>query len=270
VRHSDNLESAYIMPESVLKGRVALVTGVSRRKGIGFAIAQRLAMMGADVFIHSFTPYDADREWGADADGISGLITTLQEYGTQIAHAEGDFLDPAAPSQIMNAAVQSFGHVDILVANHVYSTMGNLEKLTAAEIDLHLQINVRGTLLLTQAFAAQHHKNSGGRVILLTSGQHLTPMPSELAYVASKGALQQLTLSLSAHLIPRGITVNTVNPGATDTAWADAELHELIRAANPQGRWGKPEDAARLISWLVTDDAQWITGQTINSNGGGY
>ncbi|WP_295614462.1 SDR family oxidoreductase [Chamaesiphon sp. GL140_3_metabinner_50] len=258
------------MPESVLKGRVALVTGVSRRKGIGFAIAQQLAMMGADVFIHSFTSYDADREWGADADGISGLIATLQEYGTQIAHAEGDFLDPAVPSQIINAAVRSFGHVDILVANHVYSTMGNLEELTAAEIDLHLQINVRGTLLLTQAFAAQHHKISGGRVILLTSGQHLTPMPSELAYVASKGALQQLTLSLSAHLIPRGITVNTVNPGATDTAWADAELYELIRAANPQGRWGKPEDAARLISWLVTDDAQWITGQTINSNGGGY
>lgn len=258
------------MPESVLKGRVALVTGVSRRKGIGFAIAQRLAMMGADVFIHSFTPYDADREWGADPDGISGLITTLEESGTQIAHAEGDFLNPTAPSQIMNAAVRAFGHVDILVANHVYSTMGNLEELTATEIDLHLQINVRGTLLLTQAFAAQHQKNSGGRVILLTSGQHLTPMPSELAYVASKGALHQLTLSLSAHLIKRGITVNTVNPGATDTAWADAELHELIRAANPQGRWGQPEDAARLISWLVTDDAQWITGQTINSNGGGY
>jgi 3-oxoacyl-[acyl-carrier protein] reductase len=270
VRNSNNSKSADTMPESVLKGRVALVTGVSRRKGIGFAIAQQLAMMGADVFIHSFTPYDADREWGADPDGISALITTLREHGTQIAHAEGDFLDPAVPSQIMNTAVQSFGHVDILVANHVYSTMGNLEELTAAEIDLHLQINVRGTLLLAQAFAAQHHKSSGGRLILLTSGQHLTPMPSELAYVASKGALQQLTLSLSAHLIPRGITVNTVNPGATDTAWADAELHELIRAANPQGRWGKPEDAARLIGWLVTDDAQWITGQTINSNGGGY
>ena len=170
----------------------------------------------------------------------------------------------------MNTAVQTFGHIDILVANHTYSTMGNLEELTASEIDLHLQINVRATLLLTQAFAAQNHKSSGGRVILLTSGQQLAPMPGELAYVASKGALQQLTLSLSTHLIPRRITVNTVNPGATDTGWANAELYELIRAANPQGRWGKPEDAARLIAWLATDDAQWITGQTINSNGGGY
>jgi 3-oxoacyl-[acyl-carrier protein] reductase len=250
------------LPELVLKGRVALVTGVSRRKGIGFAIAQQLATLGADVFIHSFRPYDADREWGADADGIAALITTLAESGTKIAHAEGDFSDPNVPAQIVNTAVQTFGHVDILVANHTYSTMGNLEELTAAEIDRHLHINVRSTLLLAQAFAAQHHQPTGGRVILLTSGQQLAPMPGELAYVASKGALQQLTLSLSAHLIPRGITVNT--------GWANSELSEFIRAANPQGRWGKPEDAARLIGWLATDDARWITGQTINSNGGGY
>jgi 3-oxoacyl-[acyl-carrier protein] reductase len=160
--------------------------------------------------------------------------------------------------------------VDILLANHTYSTLGHLEELTAAEIDTHFQVNVRGTLLLVQAFAAQHHQGAGGRVVLLTSGQHLHPMPSELAYVASKGALHQLTLSLSAHLTPRGITVNTVNPGATDTGWADPELYELIRAANPQGRWGMPADAARLIGWLATDDAQWMTGQTLNSTGGGY
>jgi 3-oxoacyl-[acyl-carrier protein] reductase len=147
--------------------------------------------------------------------------------------------------------------------------MGNLEEMTAGQIDRHLQINVRGTMLLAQAFAAQHHQKSGGRIILLTSGQQLNPMPGELAYVASKGALQQLTMSLSAHLMPRGITVNTVNPGATDTGWANAEVDEFIRGANPQGRWGQPEDAARLIGWLATDDAQWITGQTINSNGGG-
>jgi 3-oxoacyl-[acyl-carrier protein] reductase len=258
------------MPELPLKGRVALVTGVSRQRGIGFAIARQLAMLGADVFIHSFTPYDAEREWGKNPDGMDKIIDRLAEYGTRIAHAEGDFLDPSVPQIIIDAAVKAFGHIDILVANHTYSTLGNLEELTALQVDTHLQINVRGTLLLVQAFAAQHRQDNGGRVILLTSGQHLTPMPSELAYVVSKGALQQLTMSLSAHLILRKITVNTVNPGATDSGWADGELYELIRAANPQGRWGKPEDAARLIGWLATDDAAWITGQTINSNGGGY
>lgn len=258
------------MPEAVLKGRVAVVTGVSRRKGIGFAIAQRLASLGADVFIHSFSTYDAERDWGADPDGIPALITELRLHGTQIAHAEGNFLDPIVPQQIIETAANTFGHIDILVANHTYSTLGNLEELTAVDIDTHFQVNVRGTLLLVQAFAAQHHKSSGGRVVLLTSGQHLTPMPNELAYVASKGAIHQLTLSLSAHLIPRGITVNTVNPGATDTGWADGALYEFIRAANPQGRWGQPADAARLIGWLTTDDAHWITGQILNSNGGGY
>jgi 3-oxoacyl-[acyl-carrier protein] reductase len=238
-----------IMPEAVLKGRVALVTGVSRRKGIGFAIAQKLAAMGADVFIHSFSTYDADRDWGADPNGVPALIAELQTQGTRIAHAEGNFLDPLVPQQLMNAAVKEFGHIDILVANHTYSTLGNLEELTATQIDTHFQVNVRGTLLLTQAFANQHQKSTGGRVVLLTSGQHLTPMPTELAYVASKGAIHQLTMSLSAHLI---------------------ELYEFIRAANPQGRWGEPEDAARLIGWLATDDAQWMTGQILNSNGGGY
>jgi len=257
------------LPEAALKGRVALVTGVSRRKGIGFAIAQKLAVLGTDVFIHSFSPFDASQPWGADPAGIPAIIATLQQHGTRIAHAEVDFLNCTAPQQLMNAAMQAFGHIDILIANHAYSKMGNLEELTAEEIDKHLQVNVRGTLLLMQAFAAQHDGRPGGRVILLTSGQHLNPMPRELAYVASKGALHQLTLSLSAHLIPRGITVNTVNPGATDTGYASAELYESIRIAHPQGRWGQPEDAARLIGWLVTDDAQWITGQVINSTGGG-
>jgi 3-oxoacyl-[acyl-carrier protein] reductase len=257
------------LTEAVLAGRVALVTGVSRRKGLGFAIAQQLAIMGADVFIHSYSPYDVDREWGADLDGSSALLTELQSYGTRIAQAEGNFLDREVPQQIVNAAVQAFGHIDILVANHTYSTMGNLEELTAADIDTHLQVNVRGTLLLIQAFAAQHTAATGGRVILISSGQHLHPMPAELAYIASKGALQPIMTSLSAHLIPRGITVNTINPGATDTGWANGELYESIRALNPQGRWGEPEDAARLIGWLVTDDARWITGQVINSTGGG-
>lgn len=254
--------------EATLAGRAAIVTGVSRRKGIGFAIAQQLAALGADVFIHSFAPFDVAQPWGADPDGVPAIVAALQQLGTRIGHAEADLQDPAAPRELVTAARQTLGHIDILVANHAYSTLGSLEDLTAAEVDRHLQVNVRGTLLLTQAFAAQHDGRPGGRVVLLTSGQHLGPMPDELAYVASKGALHQLTLSLSASLIQRGITVNTVNPGATDTGYATAELYESVQRAHPQGRWGTPEDAARLIGWLTTDAAQWITGQVIDSTGG--
>ena len=252
-----------------LAGRVALVTGVSRRVGIGFAVARHLAALGADVFMQSYASFDAEQPWGADREGVPGLLAALRASGRRIEHMEADFLDAGAPHRVMAAAVDAFGHVDILVANHAYSTQGILEVLTAEQIDTHLRVNVRGTLLLVQAFAAQHDGRAGGRVVMLTSGQHLGPMPGELAYVASKGALHQLTMSLSAHLVSRGITVNTVNPGATDTGYATPELYAAVKELQPLGRWGQPDDAARLISWLATDAAQWITGQVINSTGGG-
>ncbi|HET7077662.1 MAG TPA: SDR family oxidoreductase [Chloroflexia bacterium] len=257
------------MAEQPLAGRVAVITGVSRRIGIGFAVAERMAAMGAGLLVQSHTAYDAAQPWGADPGGVAPLLAALRTHGGRVEHVAADFLDPAAPAKVIAAAVAAYGHVDILVANHAYSVDGALEEVTAEQIDLHMAINVRGSLLLVQAFAAQHDDGRpGGRVVLLTSGQHLGPMPSELAYIASKGALHQLTWSLSAHLIPRGITVNTVNPGPTDTGWAPPELTEQVRLHAPLGRWGRPEDAARLIAWLATDDAAWITGQVINSTGG--
>jgi 3-oxoacyl-[acyl-carrier protein] reductase len=253
-----------------LAGRAAIVTGVSRRKGIGIAIASRLARLGADLYLHAWAPFDAAQPWGADPDGSAALVRDLGGYGRRVECLEADFRDPNAPARIVAAAVTAYGHVDILVANHAYSTLGALEDLTAEAIDAHHEVNVRGTLLLVQAFAAQHDDTRpGGRVILMTSGQHRAPMPGELAYIASKGALHQLTLSLAAHLARRRITVNTVDPGATDTGYATPDAYQAVLAAEPQGRWGEPDDAARLIAWLVSDDAQWVTGQIISSTGGG-
>ncbi len=253
-----------------LAGRAAIVTGVSRRIGIGFAIASRLAQLGADLFLHAWAPFDAAQPWGADPGGITALSRDLHDHGRRVEYLEADLRDADAPARVVAAAVAAYRHVDILIANHAYSTMGALEDLSAGSIDAHLEANVRATLLLVQAFAAQHDDaRPGGRVILMTSGQHRAAMPGELAYVASKGALHQLTLSLSAHLVPRRITVNTVDPGATDTGYATPGVYQAVLAGEPQGRWGQPDDAARLIAWLVSDDAQWITGQVISSTGGG-
>ncbi|MBN2503003.1 MAG: SDR family oxidoreductase [Anaerolineales bacterium] len=258
-----------MMENKPLQNRVALVTGCSRKIGIGFAITKRLAENGADLCVHAYRPYDVQQPWGAGPEGMDTLLEELAAYGGKVVHVQADFMQPEAPDEVMQAAVDAFGHIDMLIANHAYSTMGALEDLTAAEIDKHLLVNVRATMLLVKAFAAQHDGRPGGRVILMTSGQHLGPMPGELAYIASKGSLHPLGTSLSAHLVPRGITVNVVNPGATDTGYASPELYEAIVALEPLGRWGEPDDAARLIAWLCSDDARWITGQVINSNGGG-
>lgn len=269
-RGENALSPSALRPDA-LRGRVAIVTGVSRRIGIGYGIAARLAQAGANLFLQSYAPYDAGQPWGADAGGVVSLVQDLSGFGTRVEHLSADFTQPDAPDAVMGAATAAFGHVDILIANHAYSTMGELGALTGDEIDKHLIVNVRATLLLAQAFAAQHDDRPGGRVILMTSGQHEGPMPGELAYVASKAALHGLTQSLSDALIRRGgITVNTVNPGATDTGYAGADLYRAVAEHSPQGRWGQPDDAARLIAWLCTDDARWITGQVINSTGGGY
>ncbi len=219
--------------------------------------------------LHSWTPHDREHPWGADSAGVDSLVEELHSGGGPVAHVEADFADDAAPEVVMAWAASRFGHVDILVCNHARSSSLSLEEITAAELDLTFQINTRATLLLVKEFARRHDGRTGGRVLMMTSGQHLSPMPSELPYIASKGAVHQLTASLAAHLAPRGITVNTINPGATDTGYADDELRQEVLDLEPQGRWGQPDDAARLIAWLCSDDARWITGQVINSTGGG-
>ena len=241
------------------------MTGVSRRAGIGFAVARRLRELGAEVFVQGFAPHDAAQPWGADRDGVPALAGELGAAGL----LECDFTDPAAPAACMAAAVAALGHVDVLVANHAMSCDQDLEALEAGSIDATLAVNVRATLLLVQAYAAQHDDaRPGGRVLLFTSGQHLEPMTRELPYAASKGALHGVTASLAAHLAPRGIVVNALNPGPTDTGWATPEQTRDALRRMPLGRWGSATDAARIAGWLMSDEAGWVAGQVLTSDGG--
>jgi 3-oxoacyl-[acyl-carrier protein] reductase len=248
-----------------LAGRGALVTGVSRRAGIGFAVARRLRELGAGVFVHGWAPHDAEQPWGEDPAGVGALAAGAGARG----HVELDFADPGAPAACVAAAADALGDVDVLVANHAMSCDQALEALDAAAIDATLAVNVRATLLLVQAYAARHDDaRVGGRVVLFTSGQQLEPMARELPYAATKGALHGLTASLAAHLAPRGIRVNALNPGPTDTGWATPELLEHERRRLPFGRWGAPDDAARVVAWLAGDEADWVTGQVLTADGG--
>jgi len=252
-----------------LQERVVLVTGASRRIAIGAAIARRVAAEGAAVLLHSWTSHDALQPWGADSGGPEALVDELREAGTRVEHVSADLAEPDAPQRLLTVARDAFGHVDAVVANHARSSSQSLEDLTAAELDLSYAVNTRATLLLVKAFAAQHDDTRpGGRVLLFTSGQYHAAMPAELPYIASKAALHELTRSLAVHLITRGITVNCIDPGPNDTGYADDETHAAVAALNPGGRWSTPTDAARLAAWLLSDEADWVTGQTIASDGG--
>ena len=256
-----------------LRGRVAVVTGVSRRAGIGYAIARRLAALGASLYLQQFAPHDRDQPWGADPGGpeavIAGVAAARADEGSAVRHVDLDLTEPGAPERLIDAAGQALGHLDILVNNHARSGGdGPLGTLTAAMLDAHWAVNARSAILLAQAFAAQHDGRPGGRVVFMTSGQELGPMAGEVAYAASKGALASITRTLADQLADLAITVNAVNPGPVDTGYAPPEAHEAVRRHFPQQRWGRPDDPARLIAWLVTDEAAWVTGQVINSEGG--
>lgn len=243
-----------------ISGSNALVTGVSRHAGIGFAIARRLQEGGARVFIQGWTPHDAAQDWGAEPGGTAGVADELG-----VGHIEADFAEADAPVRVVAAARDALGPIDVLVVNHARSGSGSLGELTAEKLDAFLHENVRASLLLVKEFAAQH-EGAAGHVVLMTSGIHKEPMAGELAYAVSKGALLVATATLAAELAGRGITVNCINPGPTDTGWGLAEIDPVGRM--PLGRWGEPDDAARLVAWLCSDDARWITGQVIDSEGG--
>jgi len=252
--------------------RVALVTGASRKAGIGAAIALELARSGADVFITYYRPYDHVTGLAGDPEEPQALITAIREMGRWADGLEMDLTEADAPRRLLDRVEAALGTVTILVNNATYSMRDSIADLTAEGLDKHYAVNVKAMALLCAEFVRRFRdaspRRGNGRIINLSSGQSVGPMPGELAYAATKGAVEAFTLSLSAEIAPLGITVNAVDPGATDTGWITREQKAAWGAASPMGRVGAPEDAARLIRFLASEDAGWITGQVIHSRGG--
>lgn len=250
-----------------LAGRVAIVTGASRRRGIGAAICRALASHNADILFTHWQPFDQTQPLGIDKDGPRLLQRELQEFGVRVEELAIDLADPAAPERVLDAVESRLGSSSILVNNAAHFTPDDYRTLDAASLDAHYAVNVRATALLSVEFARRYRGGPGGRIISLTSGQSVGPMPDELSYATSKGAIEALTTSLAAGVAARGITVNAVDPGGTDTGWMSEVLKEDILSQMGFGRIGQPDDAARLILFLASDAGAWITGQTIHSRG---
>lgn len=231
---------------------VALVTGVSRTRGIAAAVAERLRQDGFTVVTAGWTPYDREEHMGIDEQVSSDL--------------QCDLGDAAGPRQLLEAAESRAGLVTSLVLAHTIDLGQGLFEVTPESIDRHMAVNVRAFLLLMQAFAERvRETDSRGRIVLFSSGP---PQKGSIAYGASKGAIEWMTYSAAAELGPLGINVNAVNPGPNQTGWMSPEVEREAAARTPLGRAGQPQDAAALVSFLLSQDAAFINGQLITSDGG--
>ena len=255
------------MTDKPLAGRIAVVTGASRRAGIGAAICRALATDGADIWFTHFRPQDRAAAWSSDDEGPSALRAEMETLGGRVGDQEIDLSQPDAATAVLDAVTAALGPPTILVNNAAHSTRDGYERLDAATLDAHYAVNLRTAALLAVGFA-RGYQGDRGRIINLTSGQSQGPMPGELAYAASKAAIEAITISLAADVSSRGITVNAVNPGPTDTGWINDATRAVLLPMMPFGRFGQPEDAARLIAFLAGDGGRWITGQVLHSEGG--
>ncbi len=280
-----------------LSGKTALVTGVSRRKGIGFAVATELATLGASVFIHHHRAHDLAQPWGADdlgavRDGLAAALTPDAVMGDHAA----ELSDSATIEPLLDAASAMTGTLDILVCNQAMSgSDGSIFDMVPERLDPHWQVNARATLLLTAGLARRRREaevtnaarpgdrgSSGrpferptGHVIWMTSGQTHGPMRGEVAYATSKAALAGVTSTVAAELLDVGLVLNTVNPGPVNTGYLDPESTDRdlswvpdFLTSTPFGRFGRPDDPARLIGWLCTDAGSWVVGQVLTTDGG--
>jgi 3-oxoacyl-[acyl-carrier protein] reductase len=231
---------------------VALVTGVSRTRGIAAAVAERLRSDGFTVVTAGWTPYDTEYHGGIDEQISNDL--------------QFDLGAPDGPRQLLEAAEASAGLVSALVLAHTYDAGQGLFEVTSESVDQHMAVNVRSFLLLMRAFAERIRDAGGaGRIVLFSSGP---PQTGSIAYGASKGAIEWMTYSAATELGPLGINVNAINPGPNQSGWMSPEVEHEAATRTPLGRAGHPEDAAALVSFLLSDDAAFINGQLITSDGG--
>jgi 3-oxoacyl-[acyl-carrier protein] reductase len=241
-----------------LQGKVALVTGASR--GIGRAIALRLAKDGAAVVVN----YAGSRPQAEE------VVAAIEKAGSRAVAVQADVSRAADVGRLFDACFERFGRLDILVNNAGVILYKLLVDVTEEEFDRLTAINVKGTFLCCQQ--AARRMPDGGRIINLSSSTTALMMPKYAAYVASKGAVEQMTHVLAKELGPRGITVNAVSPGPTDTELFSQDKTEEEKQRIAQmaalGRLGQPQDIADVVAMLCTDDARWITGQNVRANGG--
>lgn len=248
--------------------KIAIVTGVSRLKGIGRAICVELAKRDIDIFFTYWSAYDKQMPWKVEENEPDLIQQEIWDIGRKCEKQEIDFSKANSIKCVFNEVKNRLGNPHILINNATHSTTTNIDNFSAEELDKHYHVNVKATTLMTIEFINRFDFKKHGRIINLTSGQSLGPMPNEIAYAITKGAIETLTYTLAQEIASRGITINAVNPGPNDTGWMDENLKSVLKSRFPMKRLGTPQDTANFIGFLVSEEAEWITGQIIHSEGG--
>jgi 3-oxoacyl-[acyl-carrier protein] reductase len=240
-----------------LQGKTAIVTGGSR--GIGRAVAERLGDEGAAVIVNYLTSKDA----------AESVVKTITAAGGRALAVQGDVASPGDVTALYDAAEEQFGGTDIVVNNAAIVAGGPIAAITEAVFDRMIAVNLKGVFFSCQQAAMR--LRDGGRVINLAAGLPAEALGFLGAYGATKVGVELFTRSLSRELGPRGITVNAIAPGPTDTDMlapeARANLDQIIMQT-PLRRIGTPADIANIAALLASDEGRWITGQTIHADGG--
>ncbi|HEY1998365.1 glucose 1-dehydrogenase [Paraburkholderia sp.] len=243
-----------------LTGKVGIVTGAS--KGIGAAIAKALAAEGASVVVN----------YASSSEGADAVVAAITAAGGKAVAVRGDVSKAADAQGIIDAAIETYGHLDILVNNSGVYEFAPLEAITEEHFHRHFNVNVLGLLLTTQA--AAKHLGEGASIINISSiVTRITP-PGSTVYTATKGAVDAITGVLSRELGPRKIRVNAINPGMVVTEGTHqagligSEMEAGAVSQTPLGRIGHPDDIAGVAVFLASDDARWLTGEQLQAAGG--
>lgn len=243
----------------------AIITGAGRSLGIGAKIACVLAEMGTNVYLTSFDTYDVSIGQFSATEYLQ-TVGKCREYGVKVYYSNYDLTSQNNISALFDDANNKLGPINILINNLCYHVIDSFGKIDEESLSLALNVNIKATLLLCQEFYRRHNGNSG-RIINLASTQNLEPLTHEIVYAVSKASIPVITSTLAPIMATKGITINGVNPGATDTGGLKNNLFDNYRKCNGFGRMGTTSDVANLVRFLVSDDGKWITGQTINSEG---
>ncbi|MDR6935930.1 MULTISPECIES: glucose 1-dehydrogenase [unclassified Luteibacter] len=243
-----------------LQDKVAIVTGAS--KGIGAGIARRLAADGASVVVN----------YASSKAGADKVVADIEAAGGKAIAVGADVSNKAEVDALIKTAIDTYGRLDIVVNNSGVYQFAKIEETTEELYRKIFDINVLGLLLV--AGAAAPHLGKGGSIINIGSAVTRVVPAESAIYSGTKGAVDAITGVLSRELGPRGIRVNSVNPGMIETegthtaGFIGSELQTAMESQTPLGRIGKAEDIAPIVAFLASDDAGWVTGELILSTGG--